>query len=84
MCSSQLDDTSAEEGLDLTNMATVAPISSNIGSDSSHTRANELLGAVGGPPVDEELFQEELIDEELFSEEIMAMEDIEDLDNDNH
>ena len=79
MCSSQFDDTSGEEGLDLTNMATVAPISSNI-----HTRGNELLGAVGGPPVDEELFQEELIDEELFREEIMAMEDIEDLDNDNH
>jgi len=83
MCSSQFDDTSGEEGLDLTNMATVAPISSNI-SDSSHTRTNQLLGAVGGPPVDEELFQEELIDEELFREEIMAMEDIEDLDIDNH
>ena len=59
----------------------MAPIS-NIGVDS-HIGDDELLGAVGGPPVDEELFQEELIDEELFTEEIMAMEDIEDLDDDH-
>jgi len=48
---------------------------------SASGASSELLGAVGGPPVDEELFQEELIDEELFTEEII--EDIEGLD-DNH
>jgi len=73
----QVDESPGEEGLDLTDIATVAPISDSGG----HIEGDELLGAVGGPPVDEELFQEELIDEELFSEEIMAMEDIEDLDN---